>query len=208
MNSHGTGRRTPGLVLASASPARAALLRQIGLKFEVMPSRIREDDIAFQGPVDKVVSLSRAKAQHVAGLLKDKDKVIIAADTVVVLDEEILGKPEDPSAAQGMLSLLSGRWHHVVTGLTVLDALTGVSDSSHEVTGVRMKELSHEMIGAYVKSGEPLGKAGAYAIQGRGGVFIEGIKGCYFNVVGLPLAKMANIFFGIGINIYDELFRR
>jgi len=193
-------------VLASASPARAALLRQIGLRFEVMPSRIREDDIASEGPVDKVVSLSRAKAQHVAGLVKDK--VIIAADTVVVLGEEILGKPENEAAAEDMLSLLSGRWHHVVTGVTVLDTYTGVDCTSHEVTGVRMKELSRPAIEAYVESGEPLGKAGAYAIQGRGGIFIESIKGCYFNVVGLPLAKLVNIFCDIGINIYDELFRR
>ncbi len=206
MNLHGTGRRMPGFVLASASPARAALLRQIGLRFEVLPSRIREDDIDSEGPIDKAVSLSQAKAQHVAGSLTDK--VIIAADTVVVLEEEILGKPENEDAAFGMLSLLSGCWHHVVTGVTVLDTYTGASCSSHEVTGVRMKELSPRAIKAYVESGEPLGKAGAYAIQGRGGVFIESIEGCYFNVVGLPLAKLVNIFYDIGINIYDELFRR
>lgn len=205
MNLRCQGRRVPGFVLASASPARAALLRQIGLRFEVLPSRIREDDIDSEGPIDKVVSLSQAKAQHVAGSLTDK--VIIAADTVVVLKEEILGKPENENAAFGMLSLLSGCWHHVVTGVTVLDTRTGASCSSHEVTGVRMKELSPEAIQAYVESGEPLGKAGAYAIQGRGGVFIERIEGCYFNVVGLPLAKLVNIFCDIGINIYDELFR-
>ncbi|HXL04484.1 MAG: septum formation inhibitor Maf [Firmicutes bacterium] len=204
MNLHSTGRRAPGFVLASASPARAALLRQIGLRFEVVPSRIREDDVAFEGPVDKVRSLSRTKAQHVAELVKDK--VIIAADTVVVLGEDILGKPENQDDAKDMLNLLSGRWHHVVTGLTVLDTYTGASCTSHEVTAVRMKELSPFAIRAYVKSGEPLGKAGAYAIQGRGGMFIESIEGCYFNVVGLPLAKLVNIFCEIGINIYDELF--
>jgi septum formation protein len=206
MNLHCRGRRVPGFVLASASPARAALLRQIGLRFEVLPSRIREDDIDSEGPVDKVVSLSQAKARHVAGSLTDK--VIIAADTVVVLEDEILGKPENEDAAFGMLTLLAGCWHHVVTGVTVLDTYAGASCSSYEVTGVRMKELSPGAITAYVESGEPLGKAGAYAIQGRGGVFIERIEGCYFNVVGLPLPKLVNIFCDIGINIYDELFRR
>lgn len=206
MNLYSTDGRMPGFVLASASPARAALLRQIGLRFEVMPSRIREDDIASEGPIDKVISLSQAKARHVAGFAKDK--VIIAADTVVVLGEEILGKPENQDAAKDMLNLLSGRWHHVVTGLTVLDTRRGASCTSHEVTGVRMKKLSRPAIEAYVESGEPLGKAGAYAIQGRGGIFVESVKGCYFNVVGLPLAKLVNIFCDIGINIYDELFRR
>lgn len=206
MNLHSPGPRSLGFVLASASPARAALLRQIGLSFEVVPSRIREDDIPSDGPREKVISLSQAKAQHVAEHLKDK--VIIAADTVVVLDDEILGKPGNQEAAEGMLSLLSGRWHHVVTGVTVLDASTGARSSCHEVTGVRMKDLSCQAIKTYVESGEPLGKAGAYAIQGRGGIFIESIKGCYFNVVGLPLAKLPNIFSDIGINIYNELFRR
>jgi len=206
VNFDSTSRRVPGFVLASASPARAALLRQIGLRFEVLPSRIREDDIDSEGPVDKVVSLSQAKAHHVAESLTDK--VIIAADTVVVLEEEILGKPENEDEAFEMLSLLSGCWHHVVTGVTVLDTYTGAGCTSHEVTGVRMKELSPRAIEAYVESGEPLGKAGAYAIQGRGGGFIESIEGCYFNVVGLPLPKLVNIFCDIGINIYDELFRR
>ena len=192
-------------VLASASPARAALLRQIGLQFEVIPSRICEDDITSQGPIDKVTSLSQEKARHVAETFRDK--VIIAADTVVVLDDLILGKPENQDAAKDMLSLLSGRWHQVITGLTVLDTGTGKAGSCHEVTLVRMRELTPDAIRAYVRSGEPLGKAGAYAIQGRGGVLIEGIKGCYFNVVGLPLAKLVNIFYSIGINIYDEIFR-
>lgn len=206
MDLHGTGRRAPGFVLASASPARADLLRQIGLRFEVLPSKIREDDIDSKGPIDKVVMLSQAKAKHTARSLIDK--VIIAADTVVVLGDEILGKPEDESEAFEMLSSLSGHWHHVVTGVTVLDTYTGAASSSHEITGVKMRELSDDAIKAYVKSGEPLGKAGACAIQGRGGVFVERIEGCYFNVVGLPLPRLVNIFYDIGINIYDELFRR
>ena len=206
MNCADTNGISPKFVLASASPARAALLKQIGLRFDVIPSRICEENITSENPVEKVASLSRAKAQHVADCLRDR--VIIAADTVVVQDNVILGKPENPDAAKDMLGCLSGRWHKVVTGLTVLDASTSMSKSCHEVTRVRMKQLSSEAISAYVRSGEPLGKAGAYAIQGRGGVFVEGIEGCYFNVVGLPLAKLVNIFSDIGINIYDEIFRR
>jgi septum formation protein len=206
MNHFDTDGMSPRFVLASASPARAALLRQIGLRFEVMPSRIREDDIASESPVDKVISLSRAKAQHVTRYFTDR--VIIAADTVVVHDDVILGKPENEDAAGDMLRLLSGSWHQVVTGLTVVDASTGASASCHDATQVRMRQLTPEAISAYVRSGEPLGKAGAYAIQGSGGIFIESIKGCYFNVVGLPLAKLVNIFYDIGINIYDEIFRR
>ncbi|NLS44447.1 MAG: septum formation inhibitor Maf [Firmicutes bacterium] len=203
---HSADQGNLGFVLASASPARAALLKQIGLKFEIVPSRIREDDITGDCPVDKVMYLSKAKAGYVSELLTNK--VVIAADTVVVLNNKILGKPEDKNMAEDMLSLLSGCRHQVITGLTVVNTRTGESSTSHEITEVQMEELSPESISAYVGSGEPLGKAGAYAIQGKGGIFIKSIKGCYFNVVGLPLAKLADTLKNIGINVYDEIFRR
>ena len=162
---HESKRRTYAVLLALAALAlMATIYITSGERAQLTPVEyvVREVLAPVQTlSLIHILSLSQAKAQHVAGSLTDK--VIIAADTVVVLEDEILGKPENEDAAFGMLTLLAGCWHHVVTGVTVLDTYAGASCSSYEVTGVRMKELSPGAITAYVESGEPLGKAGAYA---------------------------------------------
>ncbi|MGE5574256.1 MAG: Maf family protein [Bacteroidota bacterium] len=192
------------LVLASASPARADLLRQIGLRFDVRPSGVAEDMIDGDDPGEAVEAVALAKARHVAR--KEPDAVIIAADTVIVLDREALGKPADADDARKMLRRISGRWHQVASGLAVLDARSGRVAACHEVTGVCMARLSPADIDAYVATGEPLGKAGSYAIQGRGALLVERISGCYFNVVGLPIARLVDLARAIGVDLMREAF--
>lgn len=187
------------LVLASASPARADLLRQIGFRFDVVPSRISEDTASDADPSKTVETLALAKAQHVACM--ERDAVIIAADTVIVLDGTVLGKPLDAEDARTMLRRMSGRWHQVVSGLAVVDAPSGRLAACHEATCVRMAELSPEFVDGYVSTGEPLGKAGAYAIQGRGALLVDRIVGCYFNVMGLPVARLRELLSRVGVDV-------
>lgn len=193
------------LVLASASPARAELLRQIGLEFDVVPSGIPENAVDCSDPAGGVVSLALAKARHVAS--KERDAVVIAADTVVVLGHEVLGKPTDPDDARRMLRRMSGRWHQVISGLALVDAQTGREAACHETTRVRMASLPPVVLDWYVASGEPLGKAGSYAIQGRGALLVERISGCYFNVVGLPIFRLVGLARAIGVDLAQEAFR-
>jgi len=181
--------RNDELILASASPRRAELLRQICVPFRRVVSGVDED---LQDPADPdqhVRVLSRRKAEDV---VRDLDTgIVLGADTIVVLDEHILGKPADAHEAGQMLAMLSGRTHKVYTGLTLIDAARTTSVSHVEITEVTFRELTGEEIDAYVATGEPLDKAGAYGIQGRGALLVSGIRGCYFNVVGLPLAGLA-----------------
>ena len=180
--------RDDELILASASPRRAELLGQIGIPFRRVVSGVNEDLQDPANPKEHVRVLSRRKAEDVTGRLSSG--IVLGADTVVVLDEHILGKPDDEKAAAGMLHLLSGRTHQVYTGLTLIDAARKTSVSHVEITEVSFRELTSEEIDAYVATGEPLDKAGAYGIQGKGALLVRGIRGCYFNVVGLPLAGM------------------
>ncbi|CUU03580.1 septum formation protein [Candidatus Thermokryptus mobilis] len=176
------------IVLASASPRRQVLLKQIGLKFTVHPSGIDEDSIQSISPADHVLNLSKKKATEVAK--KYDDAIIISADTIVVLEGEIINKPKDPNEAKQMLRKLSGKTHQVYTGFTILDTKTGRFISDFEVTDVKFRELSDEEIDEYVATGSPLDKAGAYGIQDDyGAVFVEKINGCFYNVVGFPLTK-------------------
>lgn len=176
------------VVLASASPRRNMLLQKMGLAFETDPADIDESIPPKEKPVDAVRRIAAAKA-GVAGE-RHPDSVVIAADTVVVCKGRILGKPVDKRDAADMLALLSGIEHEVITGLCVLDTATGRRETGHEVTRVWFRELEADEIEAYISTGEPMDKAGAYAIQGLAAIFVAGIEGCYYNVVGLPLSRL------------------
>lgn len=198
----GGGRR---IVLASASPRRAALLRQVGMAFETVPARIDETlaETGLLNPTDAVMSLAEAKARKViAGLSEGPvDVLVIGADTVVVVGGRLLGKPADQAMARDMLGLLSGRTHTVYTGIAVLDALDGRVERGAEQTQVSMAALGDDTIRRYVATGEPMDKAGAYAVQGLGSLFIDRIEGCYFNVVGLPLALLHRLLSRLGHDV-------
>ena len=182
------------LVLASASPRRRELLTQAGFAFEVRPADIPEEPAPGEEPIAYATRLSREKAQAVFNQLsidptKNADLAVLGADTIVTLDDHILGKPTDPADAARMLRLLSGRTHRVITGVSLITAQA--TESTAEVTSVSFIALSDEEIAAYIATGEPMDKAGAYAIQGRAARWIPRIAGCYFNVVGLPISRVA-----------------
>jgi septum formation protein len=173
-------------ILASASPRRRELLESIGLEFEVIPSHIPEVRAAGESPEEYVARLSREKAAAVAR--EHPGRWIIAADTTVLLGDELLEKPADGVDAVRMLTTISGKTHTVYTGVTLLGS--GYSDTRVSESEVRMLSLSGADIAWYVGTGEPLDKAGSYAVQGRGAMFIDSIHGSYTNVVGLPLATL------------------
>ena len=177
------------LILASASPRRRELLTSLGLEFTVLPAPIDEASIPVEGltPDQVVETLARVKAQAVAELYPDR--CVIGADTVVVLDGHIYGKPTDAADAVNMLGLLQGREHRVYTGLAVLHG--SQCQTAVETTRVWMRPLTLAERQTYVATGEPLDKAGAYAIQGMGSLLVSRIDGCYFNVVGLPLHRLS-----------------
>lgn len=171
------------LILASASPRRQELLSQMGLAFEVVAPEVDEQ---VEGQADEVVlALAQRKALSVADL--HPEAYVLAADTLVYQDGQPLGKPRDAADAARMLALLSGRWHEVHTGLCLI-APGGAQHTAHALTQVQFCALSEADIASYCDSGEPFGKAGAYAIQGLGGMYVEQICGSYSNVVGLPTA--------------------
>jgi len=172
------------LVLASASPRRQELLRNAGITFEIQPADIPEDPLPGENAKDCAERLAREKALTVARLRPGK--AVLGADTVVVIDDQILGKPADASDAARMLRLLSGRTHQVITGVCLV--LNGRCSAASETTSVTMSEISADEISDYVASGESMDKAGAYAIQGIASRWIPRIEGDYSNVVGLPLA--------------------
>ncbi len=177
------------LILASQSPRRIALLRQIGLDPKVVPSNIEETFDPLASPVENALRLAHAKATEVGD--RFSDALIIGADTIVVLDDKYLGKPVDSEDAIRMLELLSGRTHVVVTGFALLDRPSNRSVTDFEETKVTFRMIPHEEIESYVAQGSPMDKAGAYGIQDDyGAVFVSRINGCYYNVVGLPLSKL------------------
>ncbi len=174
------------LILASASPRRAHLLQMLGVPFTVVPSGASETMPGPVSPKEHVVEISRRKAHAVAP--RYRQELVLGADTVVVLGDDIIEKPVDSEDAARMLERLSGETHRVFTGITLIDTGSGRCLSDVAVTEVSLRPLSGEDIRRYVATGEPLDKAGAYAAQGRATVFIESVKGCFYNVVGLPLA--------------------
>jgi len=181
------------LVLASKSPRRAEILRAVGWEFETIAADIDEARCASEDAVSYVKRLAETKAETVARTLPEG--LVLGADTVVVIGEEILGQPRDDEDARRMLQLLNGQWHEVLTGVALVRAgQTFQVLVDHETTRVRFCEMSTDEIDWYVSTGEPRGKAGAYAIQGRGALFIEGVQGDYFNVVGLPVRLVYELF--------------
>jgi len=174
----------PMLVLASASPRRQELLRNAGIPFEVQPADISEDPQPGEAAKDCAERLAREKALAVAG--QRPQDCVLGADTVVVVDGQILGKPADPADAPRMFRFLSGREHQVITGVCLV--ASGQRSVASETTSVTMSEISEKEITDYVASGEPMDKAGAYGIQGIASRWIPRIEGDYCNVVGLPVA--------------------
>lgn len=194
----------PTLVLASASPRRRALLADLGLDFLVRPPHTDETARPDERPAELVARLALEKAQA----LLAGGELVLAADTVVVIDDEILGKPVDPDDARAMLTRLSGRDHEVYTGVALADATAAPARcvSRVERTQVRIREMSSAEIAAYVDGGEPMDKAGAYAIQGWGALYVEAVTGNYTNVVGLPIPAVEACFRELGFSI--EQFRQ
>jgi len=187
------------IILASASPRRKELLEKIGLTFRVDPSDYPEDLRSDLKPEDLAKSISLGKAASLA--TKYPDALIIAADTFGVLRGRILGKPHTPAEARAMLRSMRGKSHRVITGFTILDSASHKSISRTVETRVYLKNLGAAEINSYVNSGEPLDKAGAYAIQGLGSVIVEKIVGDYYNVMGLPLNALAASLKEFGISI-------
>ena len=181
-------------VLASASPRRKELLEKMGLKFSIVVSDADESSVTRDIPIGLYVQeLALLKASATAKMLiKNKNALIIAADTIVTLDGEILGKPDGTDGAEKMLLSLSGRTHEVYTGYCVMRMRDGKTVCNSVRTEVKFKTLTEQKIRVYIESGEPMDKAGAYGIQGLGSMLIEKIDGDYFNVVGLPVSALAD----------------
>jgi septum formation protein len=185
-------------VLASASPRRRELLAGLGLPFEVMASQVDEARFAEQPAAALATALALAKARDVAARLAP-GAVVLGADTLVVLDGRPFGKPVSPADARRMLAALSGRAHEVVTGVAVVEAGTGREAGTAVVSRVMMRPYGAAEIDAYVATGEPLDKAGAYAVQGEGSRLVAGVQGCYRNVVGLPVTTVAGLLRDFGL---------
>ncbi|MBD2844619.1 septum formation protein Maf [Paenibacillus sp. IB182496] len=193
------------VVLASGSPRRQQLIRQMNMKLPIRMLPTDADECTPQDwtPQRVVEQLALRKARAARGLLAAEEggqcPLIIGADTIVALGREVLGKPESPVHAEQMLGMLQGREHSVLTGVACLGS-NGSERVASRSTRVRMLSLAPDRIRRYVETGEPMDKAGAYAIQGFGAVFVDGIEGCYFNVVGLPLSLLADMLAEFGID--------
>jgi|ERR1700722_10751368 len=188
------------LILASSSPQRAKILREAGIAFEICATQIDETPLPGETAQAMVARLAEAKARAAASQLDPgtRECMIVGADTTVALDGEILGKPDDSAHAREMLASLSGRTHSVLTGIFLLRLPGNATRATVENSAVTFVPLDEKVIDAYVATGEPLGKAGAYGIQGQAGRYISKIEGCYFNVVGLPLARLYTLLRELG----------
>jgi len=175
------------IILASRSPRRSDLLKMIGLKFKVCPSDAEELYQHHLSPIEYVINNAKKKNEHIA--LKYPDSLVISADTIVVLDNEIMEKPHDKYHAVETLKKLSGRTHEVITGFGISLFSLNKALFEHQITKVTFRDLTHDEIEAYCNTGEPFDKAGGYGAQGIGSIIIEKVDGCFFNVVGLPLSK-------------------
>jgi septum formation protein len=192
------------IILASASPRREALLQALWVEHRIIPSLVDEaDPLPGTTTASHAETLALRKATEVATQVREG--LILGADTIVECDGRPLGKPKDQDEARGFLRLLSGKTHLVVTGLALVQVSNGRTEIGHEVTEVQMRALTDEEIDAYVRTGEPFDKAGGYAIQGAAEGFIEGIKGSFTNVVGLPLGRLRALLLRFGI---DSLLRQ
>lgn len=179
------------IILASASPRRKEILENTKLKFDIIKSDIDEIILEKESPIQAVMRLAFEKSMDIAS--KNENDLIIAADTVVVLDENILGKPKDKYEAYNMIRGLSGRTHEVITGISLVNLGLSKKIIDYVVSTVKFKELSDEDIKDYIHTNESLDKAGAYGIQGYGAMLVEKIEGDYFNIVGLPISKLSDL---------------
>jgi len=179
------------IVLASASPRRKEILENYNVKFNIIKSGINEVILGHESPVQAVVRLALEKGMDVAS--KSQGDLVIAADTIVVLDDTILGKPKDESDAYKTLNSLSGREHQVVTGISLINLAENKKVVDYVVSEVKFKHLSDKVISDYLKTGEFQDKAGAYGVQGYGALLVDEIKGDYFNIVGLPISKLSDL---------------
>ncbi|OGP86895.1 MAG: septum formation protein Maf [Deltaproteobacteria bacterium RBG_16_48_10] len=184
------------LILASKSPRRYELLKQVGLDFDVIPSRIEEDYIKGESPRKHVLRLAEAKALDVGN--QHPDRWVVAADTIVYIDHSILGKPKSREEAKKMLRRLSGKEHRVLTGFSVHHIEKRKGDREAVQTAVKVKRLTQDEMEWYVQTGEPFDKAGGYAVQGVGSFMIESIKGSYTNAVGLPICELIQMLSRLG----------
>lgn len=193
------------LVLASASARRVELLKRITENFEVKVSNFDENSIQFRGDVPEyVIKIAKGKAEACAKTItidENKDTLVIGCDTVVVIGNNILGKPGSREEAFDMLKLLSGKVHKVFSGIAILDIKSGFVNTDFSCTEVKFSNISDEMIEKYVESGDCMDKAGSYGIQGAAAVFVEGINGCFYNVVGLPINKLHKMLREMGVNL-------
>ena len=187
------------IILASNSPRRRELLKQIGLTFTTDPADVDERVLPGEDAVAYAVRVALDKARVAAG--RAGNGIVIAADTIVVLGDTVLGKPTDARDAERMLGMLAGRMHRVISGLAVVDAKTGRARTGAVSTTVWFRDLTPAEIRSYVLTGEPLDKAGAYGIQEKGALLVEKIEGCYFNVVGLPLSLLREMLREYGVNL-------
>jgi septum formation protein len=190
------------LVLASGSPRRQEILKQLGLEFEVIVSRADETFPKGCPPEKAAMAVALRKTRDVVQRI-GFPAIVIGADTIVVLDGEVMGKPVDAGQAFQMINALAGKEHTVITGLAVVDSTSGEERTGYQSTLVRMKEIPADRIKKYVATGEPFDKAGAYAVQGKASVFIEEINGCFFNVVGLPVGKLDSMLHSVGVDLFE-----
>jgi septum formation protein len=192
------------IILASASARRKELLSRIVKNFKIIKSGFDEESIEIKEDLSSyVMEISKGKAQSVAKI-SNGNFLIIGCDTIVCLDDKVLGKPKNELEARLMLKTLSGNVHKVLTGITTINTVSNKLLTDYVCTEVKFSVLDDEVIDKYVKSGEPMDKAGAYGIQGYGGIFVEEIHGCYYNVVGLPLNRLVFLLREMGVNLLKE----
>jgi septum formation protein len=186
-------------ILASQSPRRAELLKQLGIEFEVIPSNSDEDSISKSNPVSYVKNVAKLKAKTISKQINEG--VIIAVDTEICMENRIFGKPKDDSDAALMLKELSGKVHNSISGICIINKYSGKTLVKAVKTKVKFRELNEELINWYVATGEPKGHTGSYAIQGKAAIFVEWIKGDYYNINGMPLYTLAKMFEEMGIQL-------
>lgn len=190
------------IILASSSPRRKQLLEQLGISFDCCPARIDEDLGTEETAREAVRRIALNKAEKASEMVRNS--IIIAADTMVVCNGEVLGKPDNARDAFSKLYKLKGREHEVITAVCVMDTENGQCEVQDEITRVYFRDISDEEIRAYIRTEEPMDKAGAYGIQGMGAVFVDRIEGCYFNVVGLPLKHLYSMLQRQGVKLLER----
>lgn len=191
------------IILASASPRRKEILENTNIKFDIISSSIEELILDGESPCQMVMRLAFEKGIDIAS--KQKSDLVISADTIVVLDDNVLGKPKDEEEARQMISNLSGRTHQVITGISLINLENNKKIIDYVISNVKFKKLSKDDINDYIKTKESLDKAGAYGIQGYGALLVEEIQGDYFNIVGLPISKLSDLLkIHFNINLFTE----